>query len=60
MRVANFSKTEFFFIVFNLWLKIVPFVNADFSIFDFLNFLCSQKIIQEINMKIMLEIYQNY
>ena len=43
MRVANFSKTEFFFIVFNLWLKILPFGNADFLIFEFLNFSFSQK-----------------
>ena len=60
MRVANFSKTEIFFNIIKMWLKIVPFGNADFSIFEFLNFSCSQKIIQEIKMKIMLEIYQNY
>ena len=31
MHVANFSKSEIFFIGIKMWLKIVPFVNSDFQ-----------------------------
>ena len=38
MHVANFSKSEIFFIGIKMWLKIVPFVNSDFQFSSFFDF----------------------